>query len=441
MAGIVWSRSSWGREMSGLARGRSRAKEAALFFIISLLFFVSLTTFDPFVASYAASLGIPAAMIGTVVGITGLASAFARLPLGIASGFVTRRKPFIQAGFALTIICWTAAWLAPGPATLLIGKLSNGFAGAVWVIYTVMFASLFAARDGAKAMALISTATPLGSLAGSTIGGLVIHAGGYSAGFAVAVFAALLALALTFFLREEETPASGPVFDRQTLRRQCTDRRLWAISLLGIVAQMTMYGTRDTFTPLMAERLGAGPIAVSWLANTHLALFALSTALCPWLFRRLGLVRTGVVGFAAQGAAIVLMPAANALPALFALQAAAGVAYGMAFTYLMSIVLDCARPQEKTTRMGFFQSMYSLGVFAGPILLGLLVQGATEAAGFIAWGLLSAAGAVLVRYSLPAPAQQGGAEMSAAASSVRLSSEYTDRRGRKGEGFRAMEHH
>ncbi|HZG85585.1 MFS transporter [Paenibacillus sp.] len=200
--------------MSGAVTGRSRAKEAALFFVISLLFFVSITAFDPFVASYAASLGIPAAMIGTVVGVTGLASVFARLPLGIASGFVARRKPFIQAGFVLTIVCWTAAWLAPGPATLFIGKLSNGLAGAVWVIYTVMFASYFAARDGAKAMALISTATPLGSLAGSTIGGLVIHAGGYSAGFAVAVVAALLALTLTVFLREEETRPGGPAYDR-----------------------------------------------------------------------------------------------------------------------------------------------------------------------------------------------------------------------------------
>jgi len=394
--------------MSGTAPGRSRTKEAALFFVISLLFFVSITSFDPFVATYAATLGIPTAMIGTVVGVTGLASVFARLPLGIASGIVARRKPFIQAGFVLTIACWTAAWLMPGPATLFLGKLSNGLAGAVWVIYTVMFASLYAARDGAKAMALISTATPLGSLAGSTIGGVVIHAGGYAAGFAVAVFAALLALALTFFLREEETPPNGIAFDRQTLSRQCMDRRLWAISLLGIVVQMTMYGTRDTFTPLMAERLGAGPIAVSWLANTHLTLFALSTALCPWLYRRLGLLRTGVVGFAAQGAAILLMPSANGLPALFALQAGAGAAYGMAFTFLMSVVLAGAQPHERTTRMGFFQSVYSLGVFAGPLLLGMLVQGASEAAGFIAWGLLSAAGAALVRLMLPAQPEGSG---------------------------------
>jgi len=201
---------------------------------------------------------------------------------------------------------------------------------------------------------------------------------------------------------------------------------------------MTMYGTRDTFTPLMAERLGAGPIAVSWLANTHLALFALSTALCPWLYRRLGLTRTGVVGFAAQGAAILLMPAANALPALFALQAVAGVAYGMAFTFLMSVVLARAQPQERTTRMGFFQSMYSLGVFAGPLLLGLLVQSASEAAGFIAWGLLSAAGAALTLLLLPARQE---AAVKPELASARPASGDANRPSGKGESFRAMEHH
>ncbi|WP_080832976.1 MFS transporter [Cohnella massiliensis] len=376
---------------------RSWAAEAGLFFAISVLFFVSITAFDPFVSSYAAELGVGPALIGSMVGVTGLASMFARLPLGILSGMLSRRKLFIQAGFALTIVCWTAAFLAPGAGTLFLGKLSNGLAGSTWVIFTVMFPSLFPDRDGAKAMAFISAASPLGSLAGSTIGGLVIHAYGYSAGFSVAVLAALLALALTFFLKEGQPPArtGEPTFTRRTLTSQLSDKRLWAISLLGALIQMTMYGTRDTFTPLMAQQLGAGPIAVSWLANTHLMMFGLSTALCPWLYRRLGLVRTGVLGFAAQGLAIVLMPAAGGLPALFALQAAAGIAYGMAFTFLMSIVLERTRPHEKTTRMGFFQSLYSLGMFVGPLLLGLLVDGVSEAAGFAVWGALSAIGAAL----------------------------------------------
>lgn len=370
--------------------------EAALFFAISVLFFISITSFDPFVSSYAADLGIPSVLIGSMVGITGLASMVARLPVGIVSGFLSKRRLFIQAGFALTAISWAIAYIAPGAATLFLGKLSNGLAGSVWVIYTVMFASYFAARDGAKAMAVISVASPLGSLAGSTAGGLVIHAFGYAAGFLVAVLAALLALALTAFLKDGDSaePARASL-DRRALAAQFADGRLWAISLLGILVQMTMYGTRDTFTPLMAARLGADPIAISWLANTHLTMFALSTALCPWLYRRLGLGRTGVLGFALQGAAIVAMAAARGLPMLFAMQAVAGIAYGMAFTFLMSIVLESARPQEKTMRMGFFQSMYSVGVFAGPLLLGLLVDGASEAAGFAAWGGLSALGAAM----------------------------------------------
>jgi len=372
---------------------RRLAADAALFFTISVLFFISITSFDPFVSSYAAALGIPAALIGSVVGVTGLASAFARLPLGIASGLLSRRKLFIQAGFALTAASWTAAYLAPGAATLFAGKLSNGLAGSTWVIYTVMFTSYFAAKEGAKAMAIISVASPLGSFVGSTAGGLVIHEFGYEAGFAVAIFAALLALALTFFLKDGET--RGGSFDRSALSSQLADTRLWMIALLGILVQMTMYGTRDTFTPLMAQRLGAGPIEISWLANTHLVLFALSTALCPWLYRRLGLARTGAAGFALQGLAILAMPLASSLPALFALQAVAGVAYGMAFTFLMSIVLEGAKPQEKTTRMGFFQSLYSVGVFAGPLLLGLLVDRASETTGFAVWGALSVLGGAL----------------------------------------------
>jgi len=371
--------------------------EAILFFVISILFFISITSFDPFVSSYASELGIPPVMIGSIVGITGLASMFTRLPLGVLSDIFLKRKLFIQIGLTITIVSWSIAFMNPNEYTLFIGKLSNGFTGSTWVIYTVMFAGFFKAGQSAKAMAMISVASPLGSFLGSTIGGLVINQFDYAASFLVAVISALIAFLLTFFIREVAVSSKSPKYHKSIFTNQIMDKSLWTISILGIITQMVMYGTRDSFTPLLAQNLGATPIIISWLSNTHLILFGISTALCPLFYKHIGLKNTGILGFALQGCMVILLPFSPNLPVMFLLQAVAGIAYGLNFTFLMSIILENAKQQEKTTRMGFFQSFYSIGVFCGPLLMGFLIETFSGVVGYTIIGIISVVAALLTK--------------------------------------------
>lgn len=372
--------------------------EAILFFTISVLFFISITSFDPFVSSYASELGIPPVMIGSIVGITGLASMFTRLPLGVLSDILLKRKLFIQAGLIITMVSWSIAYINPNEYTLFIGKLSNGLTGSTWVIYTVMFTGFFHVVHSAKAIAIISVASPLGSFLGSTIGGLVINQFDYAASFLVAVLSALLAFLLTIFIREVAVNNESPKYNKSIFTKQIMDKSLWIISILGIITQMVMYGTRDSFTPLLAKNLGATPIIISWLSNTHLILFGISTALCPLFYKKVGLKNTGILGFTLQGIMVILLPFAPNLPVMFILQAIAGIAYGLNFTFLMSIILENATLQEKTTRMGFFQSFYSIGVFCGPLLMGLFIEAFSEVVGYTFIGLASVVAALLTKF-------------------------------------------
>ncbi len=40
----------------------------------------------------------------------------------------------------------------------------------------------------------------------------------------------------------------------------------------------------------------------------------------------------------------------------------------------MSLALGAITPEQRATAMGFFQSLYALGMTAGPIISGLLAQ-------------------------------------------------------------------
>ncbi|WP_057914663.1 MFS transporter [Peribacillus muralis] len=372
--------------------------DVVLLFIVTLLFFISISAFDPFISTYATELGIAPTVVGGIVGAAGLASLFTRLPVGILSDLFFKRKVFIQIGLLITIVPWTIAFIEPNATTLYIGKISDGLTGSTWVIYTVMFASYFRESETARAIAIIAVASPVGSLIGTTIGGLVTTNYGYASSFLVAVIAAAIAFILTLFLKEEKVSEVKIKFDKNILVEQFSDKSLWVLSVLSIITHMVLYGTRDTFTPLVAIDLGANPFIISWLANTHLILYGIAAALCGMFFyKRLGLVGTGALGFFLQGVIAILIPYAPNLTSLFILQGIAGIAFGLNLTVLLSLIIANTPAQKQTTRMGLFQSVYSFGIFFGPLIMGIMIESFSREFSFLIIGIFSCFAAVLTK--------------------------------------------
>lgn len=375
--------------------------EMILFFIMSLLFFMSISAFDPFISTFATEIGITPSVVGGIVGVAGLASLFTRLPVGVLSDMLLKRKLFIQVGLCITIICWSIAFLFPSAATLYLGKISDGITGSTWVIYNVMFASFFGVKEAAKAVAILGIASPAGSLIGSTIGGIVANQYGYEYSFIVAVIAAFIALLLSFFVNEKQHTECKVQYDLKILGEQLSDKAIWLIGLLATVSIMVPFGTRDTFTPLVAVALGANPYMISWLSNTHLILYGIATALCaPFFYKKLGIVKTGIIGALLQGITVMFIPYAPNLITLFILQAAAGIAFGMNFTVLTSLSIYEIPYRKQSTRMGIFQSVYAGGMFAGPVIMGVLSEFSSLHVSFFAIGITSILCALFMKITL-----------------------------------------
>ncbi|MCK2000918.1 MFS transporter [[Brevibacterium] frigoritolerans] len=370
-----------------------------LFFIITVLFFISISAFDPFISSYAKDLGISPAVIGSVMGVTGLASMFFRFPLGVFSDMLNKRRLIIQVGLLVTIIGWIIAFIEPNANTLYLAKFLDGITGATWVLYTVMFASYFGIHNSAKAVAFLTLADYIGALVGSIIGGIVANSYGYSYSFLVAVFAASIAFVLTFFLKEKKVTVKRETYDiKKIVKEQVTDKNLWLLSLLAIIALMASFGMRVTFTPLVARDLGADAIALSWLSNTFLIAGGIAAALCGGFFyKKLGLVNTAIAGAFLQCVVAILTPFAPNLPLLFCLQALSGIAFALNFTVLMSLSIMDIPEHKQSTRMGFFQSVFSFGMFFGPVLMGILTEAFSRSFSFIIIGILSAISGILIK--------------------------------------------
>lgn len=366
-------------------------------YLTTLLFFVGFGLYGPQLAVFITEdLGLSATIAGTVLGATGLASVLTRFLVGVSSDRVRRRRIFIQAGLLLQAGGWVLAYLAPSAATLYAAKFLAGLCAATYVIYIVLYTSYFKRTNTAKAVGWLAVASPAGTFVGNRLGGMLTEASGDARiTFAAAAVVAVLALATTFVFADDRPDIDIP-FVRSDLTEQLSDRGLWAISAMAVIALIVPYATKDTAVPLLLSELGVGPAGLADYANVHVVSNAVAAVIAgQFLVPRLGLVVVTVIGALLQGAGTLAFVVSDNLTVLLAGEAVAGFGLGLNFTTLLTLVLVGIERRKQSTRMGLFQNIYSLAIFLGPQTVGVLIDNIGTSNTFIVFGSLSVLGGVL----------------------------------------------
>ena len=367
-------------------RALLRRPEARLFFIISVLFYICIHSIDAFLAPMMINQGIEPQVMGIIMGSSGLATLMIRFPLGIISDVVKSRKIFIQIALVLPIIAWPIAWLEPNAITLYLAKAADGVTAATWVLYNILFIRYFDRKEAPAAVALLALAGPIGVFLGNCIGGVLIYYFANNIAFFVSCVSALLALFLTTRIRDVHDPVQAPSLKAciAGAKLQLADRSVWLIGILATIVILVPFATRDTLTPIYAEQLGARAGILTLLSNIHLVFYALAIALCSSVFyQRLGLVKTAVLGILLQVISSFGIPFTSNLYLIYLLQALAGFSFGMAFAAFMSLSVVNTTSDEQSTRMGLFQTIYSCGMFAGPVIMGVMMQHINLSSGYL----------------------------------------------------------
>ncbi|WP_312053807.1 MFS transporter [Pantoea brenneri] len=384
-------------------RALLRRPEARLFFIISILFFICIHSIDAFLAPMMLAQGIEPQVMGIIMGASGLATLLIRFPLGIISDVVKSRKIFIQITLLLPVFTWPLAWLEPNAVTLYLAKAADGVTAATWVLYNILFIRYFDRKEAPAAVALLALAGPVGVFIGNCIGGLLIHYFDNNIAFLLSCVSGLLALILTTRISDAHDSVQAPTLRAciSGARKQLSDRSVWMIGILATIVILVPFATRDTLTPIYAEKLGARAGILSLLSNIHLIFYALAIALCSAVFyRRLGVMKTAVVGIILQVLSTLGIPFTDNMYLIYALQALAGFSFGMAFAAFMSLSVINTTPDEQSTRMGLFQTIYSLGMFIGPVMMGVMLQHVNLSSGYFLIAALSIIAVVITPLSV-----------------------------------------
>lgn len=343
-------------------------------------------------APFAEFRGASLATVGWLISSYGLTQFILRLPIGAWSDRLGRRRPFVAVGFIVGIIGILGMALVPSPVAMVFFRGLTGVHASTWTVLTVLYAAHFPATALGRAMGSIMMATSLTQLVANLVGGLLAEWGGWEAPFWAGALVGLGGLLLVPRLREPPIEEEPP--ELRQLLAMGRDRHLLTVSVLAALCQSIAHVTLYGFTPVYASHLGASKLQLGVLAFVGTGTLAVASWFSGQpIAARWGSRKVLLMGFLAASVCSLAFPAARGIPPLVALQVGVSFGTGLMLPTLMALSIQGVSPERRATAMGFFQAMYALGMFAGPLLGGAVGQTWGVAAVFPAVAVLGAAGA------------------------------------------------
>jgi len=343
-----------------------------LFVLSVFLFWFSHYVYLPTLPEYLLFKTGSLARVGTVLAMFGLWQAIVRFPLGRLVDLVGRGKLFILCGTALAGLGALALWWAAGYGGLIAARSLLGISMSTWVLQVVVFSAFFPPGQTVRAGAILTLVSSLAKLLGTSLTGFLNSLGGYALSFYVAgssvALAVLVLLPLSDPVRVTATRSPGVVF---SLLRKKT---VMIPSALAIVNQFINFSVTFGFLPILAGRLGANDVLKSLLVATNIVALILGNLLVTTFAKKTNPVHLLVASFGLFTVGVAGTALAHGLGWLFPLQGLLGLGHGIGYPTTIGITIRDVEPSRRATAMGLHQTIYAVGMFAGPGLSGLLAE-------------------------------------------------------------------
>lgn len=379
-----------------------KQKKRILFYLVTMMYWFSMYTYVPILSPYVEHLGGSLFVIGLVVASYGFTQMLVRIPLGIWSDRLKTRKSFIIIGVLLASISSLGLALTTNVWFVLGFRAIAGIAAASWVAFTVLFASYFKSDEAPRAMGIISFYTSIGQMLATTSGGFLAEYFGWNAPFIMGALIGLIGLCLALKIEEKRELNTDSPINLKELLSVGKERLLLSVSILAVLAQCVTFTTMFGFTPLHAVSIGASKADLSIL----ILLSTIPNAIAGYLsgeliVRKIGERSTVMIGFTIAAICTISLPFTSSFLVLVITQAANGFGQGMVMPVLMGLAIRTIAEERRASAMGFFQAIYSLGMFGGPFITGWIGNTIGLSAGFIIVGVISFIASLLTKKWIP----------------------------------------
>lgn len=359
------------------------------FSIVTVFFWFSMYAYLPQLTNYAKDMGANYKLIGLITGAYGFSQTVLRIPFGIISDALKKRKVFIVGGIISSLISAALTYFIPNPYSLLVTRFIAGIASATWVNFTILFVSYYKQSESGKAISIVTASSKLGQLLAMFTSGFIAMKYGVRAIFLSSMIASIICLVFSFFIYEEKVEVEKVPISTDGLSTVIKNKRILHISLLGALIQCIGYSTNFGFTPLIATGLGATKLELGFLTTAYNFPQVLFSLLAGTIMaEKMGRQKALLLGFIMTTSVCLFTPFAPSLTILYILQFIAGIGNAIAFSLLMAAVIEGVESHLMTTTMGFYQAAFGVGMILGPMILGSIGDYFGLTAGFIVVGLL-----------------------------------------------------
>ena len=339
---------------------------------------------------YAHDLGASRFTVGALFSVATIAAALLSLPSGVLVDRFGART-LLAISLVLTAVSQVATALTPTVAPLFIWQIVGGLAAGIQqsAIFSAVTESVPRARLG-RAMGWLTFSMQAGFFVGPSIAGVALRWIDLRTDIAVTTLFLLLTIPGAIAASNTTQRSGAGLTLREPLRALAAQRAFIPVTV-GLIAMTLTWGTIGAFLPVFGREVLQLPNSqVGYLLALQAIVNGVSRVpagrLVDRLHQRWPVVFAGAVGWSAVmvvlghlngfvGPAIVL-----ALGTPF--MAAAFVAMGVVFA-------DLSTASTRGVTMGMYGSILFLGLSAGPLIFGPVVQGYGYAAGFTASGLVT----------------------------------------------------
>ena len=357
-----------------LTHAPASQRTVILFSIGIILFWAAMYVYTPVFPVYASSLGATGTIVGLAVGAYGLTQMILRIPLGIWSDAIGKRRIFVVAGMLICAIAAVGFVFSTTPSGLILFRGVMGVSAATWVCSTVLFTSYFPNRHPSYPLSIMTFCSATGQVVAVMLGGILAERLGWIAPFWASVIISLVAAVVLFGVPEDVTARAMPV-TKEGMLRTASDHSLLLACGVGVVMMFATWATASTFTPILAaDRLHASKAQLGYLSTIGMLAYAIGPFLAVRAVRRFGELPTLAAGLLAMTIGILPTPLIDSLQGLYVLQFISGFGRGLLYPVLMSLAIKTAPPKDRAAAMGIFQAVYALGMFVGPWFSGSITD-------------------------------------------------------------------
>lgn len=364
----------------------------------------------PITPIYASTFGVDEAAVGMVVAIYGLGRFLFSVPVGQAADKFGR-KPVIFTGTIITCLGSVLCAVAPDFTSLLVFRFISGVGSTTVITGTqVVVTDIATVENRGRMMSAYQGFFAFAVGVGPSVGGLVALLAGPRAPFLVFAVLTLVAgvimltqLPETRMARPAAAPSGTALAAQPGVTRQLlTNIGFLTVAIVGLVAAFNRTGAIFSVVPLMAvSRLGLDAAAIGFAITIgnmcNLAVIGVAGVLVDRFGRKPVIVPSCLF----TGLAFIGFALASGYP-MFVLSAILwGVGTAIGGSASAAYAADQAPPGGNGVTMGIYRMLSDAGYVVGPLLLGIIAEGAGSQT-----ALLAAAGiavAAAIPFTLLAP--------------------------------------